>query len=55
MVHKWYHFLQLKEIYHNEGNNISEYFYNKSNHSKVRLNMESKVNKIKFQVVRFLS
>ena len=42
MTHEWYHSSQRKNIYHNEGNIISKYFYNKSNHSKVRLNMDSK-------------
>ena len=42
MIHEWYHSPQRKHIYHNESNIISKYFYNEINHSKVRLNMDSK-------------
>ena len=42
MKHEWYHSLQTKEVYHHGGNTISKYFYKRNNHSKVRLNIDSK-------------
>ena len=46
MKHEWYHSLQTKEVYHHGGNTISKYFYKRNNHSKVRLNIDSKEKKI---------